>query len=669
MAPEVLVALKTAAAFGAQCEEELLQILDKAPERIESTVIALDAAVAEGIMNKVGSAYIFAHDQVQQAAYLLIPDSERASFHLLLGRTLWKCCSENELKKHLFVLVYQLHKGSSLISDHDEQVALARLSLRAGEMASAMSAFLPSECYLTAGIRMLNEDDWFCCRDLCVDIFSLCAETQYILGDFDAMQGNLDKLLTNGRTLQEKLRAYHTLILSMGAQGRALDAISTASRILPELGEALPLDVTKATVKQELGLTETLLSAVCADTEDSLLQMKPMEDAEKREAMKILHVLLHYAFTEKKILLPVLVCRMVRISISYGLCKESAHAFAFYGMISLNTMGKYYDGHRYARVAISIIDRFQAREFFARVHVIVYLLIKPWAEPIQACLPPLKRAIEVGLATGDILYSMIAAHSYAGCALFAGEALGPLMDEMNLHSKQMIDIKQRYVHTNSGPMRQFAQNLLGRSADPTRLVEDIMDEGDPLDSPGDTRSNQAAMFTYLYRLWLQYLFGNYHEAWNTVEEYEEIGNGSSKLISFPAACCTVFFPCLTALALAREKEEPKYMKTIDNNLAKMEEWAQLAPWNCLNKLQLLRAEYAFLKKDFILAATCFDHAVELSAKHRLVNDQGLALERSGIFHLERGDNDTASSLFARARECYIKWGAWSKVWHVEERYL
>jgi len=332
-------------------------------------------------------------------------------------------------------------------------------------------------------------------------------------------------------------------------------------------------------------------------------------------------------------------------------------------------MGKYYDGHRYARVAISIIDRFQAREFFARVHVIVYLLIKPWAEPIQACLPPLKRAIEVGLATGDILYSMIAAHSYAGCALFAGEALGPLMDEMNLHSKQMIDIKQRYVHTNSGPMRQFAQNLLGRSADPTRLVEDIMDEGDPLDSPGDTRSNQAAMFTYLYRLWLQYLFGNYHEAWNTVEEYEEIGNGSSKLISFPAACCTVFFPCLTALALAREKEEPKYMKTIDNNLAKMEEWAQLAPWNCLNKLQLLRAEYAFLKKDFILAATCFDHAVELSAKHRLVNDQGLALERSGIFHLERGDNDTASSLFARARECYIKWGAWSKVWHVEERYL
>jgi len=258
MAPEVLVALKTAAAFGAQCEEELLQILDKAPERIESTVIALDAAVAEGIMNKVGSAYIFAHDQVQQAAYLLIPDSERASFHLLLGRTLWKCCSENELKKHLFVLVYQLHKGSSLISDHDEQVALARLSLRAGEMASAMSAFLPSECYLTAGIRMLNEDDWFCCRDLCVDIFSLCAETQYILGDFDAMQGNLDKLLTNGRTLQEKLRAYHTLILSMGAQGRALDAISTASRILPELGEALPLDVTKAIVKQELGLTTSL---------------------------------------------------------------------------------------------------------------------------------------------------------------------------------------------------------------------------------------------------------------------------------------------------------------------------------------------------------------------------------------------------------------------------
>jgi predicted ATPase len=55
-----------------------------------------------------GSTWRFCHDQIQQSAYSLIPESEKAEIHLKNGLTLWRVLSPEQLLRHMFLVVDQL---------------------------------------------------------------------------------------------------------------------------------------------------------------------------------------------------------------------------------------------------------------------------------------------------------------------------------------------------------------------------------------------------------------------------------------------------------------------------------------------------------------------------------------------------------------------------------
>ena len=62
------------------------------------------------------------HDRIQEAAYALIPESERAGEHLRIGRLLLASLTEEGLGEHLFDIANQLNRGAALLTDHDEKV-------------------------------------------------------------------------------------------------------------------------------------------------------------------------------------------------------------------------------------------------------------------------------------------------------------------------------------------------------------------------------------------------------------------------------------------------------------------------------------------------------------------------------------------------------------------
>eukprot|EP00957_Ditylum_brightwellii_P000805 63837-Ditylum_brightwellii.AAC.1 len=101
---EAQVSLKLVACLGSVCEvlinclaegkglrmenKKSIQCLNDC-NQFSNLLKWLEFSVDEGLMIREGSKFKFIHDQIQLAAYSLIPESERDFWHLKIGTWIW----------------------------------------------------------------------------------------------------------------------------------------------------------------------------------------------------------------------------------------------------------------------------------------------------------------------------------------------------------------------------------------------------------------------------------------------------------------------------------------------------------------------------------------------------------------------------------------------------
>src|SRR6202035_676516 len=105
-------ALKHLACLGNVAEIATLTLVRGVSE--EAIHTALWEAASTGLILRLDRSYAFLHDRVQEAAYALIPEDERAAAHLQIGRVLASQAPE-ELEENIFEIVNQLDRGATLI--------------------------------------------------------------------------------------------------------------------------------------------------------------------------------------------------------------------------------------------------------------------------------------------------------------------------------------------------------------------------------------------------------------------------------------------------------------------------------------------------------------------------------------------------------------------------
>ncbi|MDB6091155.1 MAG: multi-sensor signal transduction multi-kinase, partial [Gammaproteobacteria bacterium] len=151
-------ALKQLACLGNVAPIDMLTLVRGEAEA--TTHAALREAVHAGLIFRMDSTYKFLHDRIQQAAYTLIPEEHRAEVHLVLGRALLAGMTAEQLAVHLFDVANQFNRGNVLVINRAEKTQVATIDLRAGRKAKASAAYASASAYLSAGMALLDKEDW-----------------------------------------------------------------------------------------------------------------------------------------------------------------------------------------------------------------------------------------------------------------------------------------------------------------------------------------------------------------------------------------------------------------------------------------------------------------------------------------------------------------------------
>jgi serine/threonine protein kinase len=128
--------------------------------------------------------YRFLHDRVQQAAYSLIPDSQKKQTHLKIGFLLLNSTPPSEIAENIFDIVNQLNMGVEFLTNQEKRDELANFNLIAGKKAKSSAAYEAALKYFNAGLELLPDRAWQSHYDLIMELHAEALESSYINTEF-----------------------------------------------------------------------------------------------------------------------------------------------------------------------------------------------------------------------------------------------------------------------------------------------------------------------------------------------------------------------------------------------------------------------------------------------------------------------------------------------------
>ncbi|GAA5822059.1 hypothetical protein JCM3770_002264, partial [Rhodotorula araucariae] len=197
----------------------------------------------------VPARYRFFHDRSQQAAYALIPATERSALHYAVGQRIVEQSSEEDVHNAIFDLVQQLNHGIDILSTTEERDRLAYYNFLAGQKANQSTAFEAACKYLSIAWDLLGQGGWVGQHKLMSQVVELLVEVEYSLTDYGAAQEYVRVYLAHSKNDVDKLRVYARSIRCATATGDSVKAIEIGREGLAMVGVVLPETSRDAAIK------------------------------------------------------------------------------------------------------------------------------------------------------------------------------------------------------------------------------------------------------------------------------------------------------------------------------------------------------------------------------------------------------------------------------------
>jgi PAS domain S-box-containing protein len=658
--PATAALLKVASCIGNEFDLDTLQVVSGLS--LLETSTRLSQAVKEGYLLSQSTNlyrqdrkifYQFAHERIQQTAYSLLTNKERRKIHRDTGQALLPTLDHGP---DIFNVVNQLN--NSFESPEDTGInrnKLAELNQTAGQQARQSAAFQSSFKYFKTAIALYGQNIWVH-YELSFDLHLEAAESAYLCGDSGQLRLLIKTSLEHARSPLDTARIHEIELKSLVASDDLKGAIEVGHKALGILGIKVPARIRLNGITLLIRLLwQTLRMGGQVTT-----NIEPMRDELLLAAMRILMILCQAGYMSGSGGPPLYILMMTRLSLKHGMAPESSFAFPMFGALLITYLGVIDSGYRFGTLALENLDE-SNHELHCKTLTLVNNFILIWKHHLRNSLEPLSQAYRIGMETGDIEFSLIAAITGSANAFILGHDLNSLETALAINNKKASEFNQGPILRLGSIYQQAVSNLTTPNNAPWLLEGEIYSENQLIQFHQESGDRSSIANLYMIKLFLALLFHRPEHALEFAMEARQVINS---VISSPAVPFFIIYEslaCIASLGRVSYSRRFRLRARLKLNQRLLRKWCRHAPENVLHGYHLVEAEKAKYQGRVTTAMDHYDLAIESAVKYGFLKEQAFANEMAGRFYLESGKHDLGMFYLSRAKTNYRRWGATNKV--------
>ena len=656
---ETLDALKQLACLGSTVPVAMLTTALGMPE--EAIHARFWDAVRAGLIFRLEGTYVFLHDRVQEAAYRLLTDGERAAVHLALGRRLATQTQPEKIEDVVFDVVSQLTRGAELIRTPEERERFAELELVAGRRARATTAYASALVHLANGEALLSEQHWETHYRLKFHLALYRAECEFLSGELHVAEERLARLRERavGRGDRSavaclRMALYTTLDRTDRAVEVGLEQLSAFDVTLsPHPSDG---DVREEYVRLRQRLAERPI--------ETLIDLPQMSDPDLLAIMEVLLEMLPAATFTDGNLRDLALTRMTNLSLEHGNCDASTMAYAQMSMVPGPRFGAHSDGYRFGNLGLVLSERGKFTGRRGKVYTVVACFVFPWTRSLKDASLLMRRALDLAQESGDLIFAAFSESHLVCFHLGSGDRLEEVQAEAerNLASARRAGFglleccflgQLHLIHSLRGIENSESE---GGSANRAALEQRLED---------DRSLAIAACFYWIRKLQACFHRGDYAGALQMQMKAEPL------LWTCPTFFEFAEYHFYSGLAHAAAydgtsvEKQALHLAALAGHQKQLAKWAETCPENFADRTALVDAEIARIEQRPLDAQRLYEVAIRSAREHGFVHNEGLANELAARFYAERGFETIANAYLQNARYCYLRWGADAKVQEID----
>ena len=445
----------------------------------------------------------FAHDEVYEAALALILGPERVALHLRAGRFLlarWRASGGSPFPAadHLHAALPQLPAGA-------DRLALVELDLAAGGQAAEAQDFVAALYYFEAGIRLLDADAWQKTDGFAFALHLRAAEAARMCPDHVPSLDFITEGMARTDRVIERIALARVRILTHAARYEFDTALGLTLDALSWVGVTLPRGAHRGHVVLALLATTW---RVRGKTLGGLRALPTNEDPKIAIAMQLLADTASITYYADPLLLPVLLCRMVDLSVAHGVCGPTAFGCAGWAFILSALRGDIQTAILWGAYARELIERFDDRKMAPKVELLVIGFVEACTHPLASLVARFERAGLAAREAGDAEYTALCAMNQCSFSFLGGVELTEVTKQGEAAVHVCREMRQEQALNTTLITLQTVECLRGEAKDPRVLTGTFMDAqamNAHMKASGD---KAGAAILLLFHVQLLLLFGD-----------------------------------------------------------------------------------------------------------------------------------------------------------------